>query len=74
MAIASTVPPYGKPESEQEGKEHADQRSSHEYPSEPTVHQGTQITLLPSVFTWPNLIIGHEAPDEFNLTYAATAC
>jgi DNA-binding transcriptional ArsR family regulator len=25
----------------------------------------------PSVFTWPNLIIGHEAPDEFSLIYAA---
>ena len=23
------------------------------------------------MFTWPNLIIGHEAPDEFSLTYAA---
>jgi DNA-binding transcriptional ArsR family regulator len=34
-------------------------------------YRGTQITLLPSVFTWPNLIIGHEAPDEFSLTYAA---
>jgi len=34
-------------------------------------YQGTQITLLPSVFIWPNLIIGHEAPDEFSLTYAA---
>jgi hypothetical protein len=27
----------------------------------------------PSVFTWPNLIIGHEAPDEFSLTCAARA-
>jgi DNA-binding transcriptional ArsR family regulator len=34
-------------------------------------YQGTQITLLPSVFVWPNLIIGHEAPDEFSLIYAA---
>ena len=34
-------------------------------------YQGTQITLLPSVFIWPNLIIGHEAPDEFSLIYAA---
>jgi DNA-binding transcriptional ArsR family regulator len=34
-------------------------------------YEGTQITLLPSVFIWPNLIIGHEAPNEFSLTYAA---
>jgi DNA-binding transcriptional ArsR family regulator len=34
-------------------------------------YQGTQITLLPSVFIWPNLIIGHETPDEFSLIYAA---
>jgi DNA-binding transcriptional ArsR family regulator len=34
-------------------------------------YQGTQITLLPSVFIWPNLIIGHDAPDEFRLIYAA---
>ena len=33
-------------------------------------YQGTEITLLPSVFIWPNLIIGHEAPDEFSLIYA----
>ncbi|HEX3199313.1 MAG TPA: winged helix-turn-helix domain-containing protein [Propionibacteriaceae bacterium] len=34
-------------------------------------YESTQITLLPSVFIWPNLIIGHEAPNEFSLTYAA---
>jgi hypothetical protein len=34
-------------------------------------YQGTQITLLPSVFIWPNLIIGHEGPDAFQLIYAA---
>ena len=34
-------------------------------------YEGTEITLLPSVFIWPNLIIGHEAQDEFSLTYAA---
>lgn len=34
-------------------------------------YQGTQITLLPSVFIWPNLIIGHDTADEFRLIYAA---
>jgi len=29
------------------------------------------LTLLPSVFVWPNLILGHETPGRFELTYAA---
>lgn len=35
------------------------------------IYDGSQITLLPSVFVWPNLIIGHERPNAFSLTYAA---
>jgi DNA-binding transcriptional ArsR family regulator len=29
------------------------------------------LTLLPSVFVWPNLILGHETPARFELMYAA---
>lgn len=34
-------------------------------------YTGAQITLVPSVFVWPNLIIGHEGANHFSLTYAA---
>lgn len=30
-----------------------------------------ELTLLPSVFAWPRLIIGHETPGHFDLMYAA---
>jgi DNA-binding transcriptional ArsR family regulator len=34
-------------------------------------YEGAQITLVPSVFVWPNLIVAHEARNQFKLTYAA---
>lgn len=34
-------------------------------------YDGSRITLIPSVFAWPNLMIGHEAANQFSLTYAA---
>lgn len=34
-------------------------------------YEGSRLTLLPSVFVWPNLIIGHSSPGAFELTYAA---
>lgn len=34
-------------------------------------YEGSEIILLPSVFVWPNLLIGHEGPNVFSLTYAA---
>jgi DNA-binding transcriptional ArsR family regulator len=34
-------------------------------------YDGSEIILLPSVFVWPDLIIGHEGPSAFSLTYAA---
>ena len=34
-------------------------------------YEGSEIILLPSVFVWPNVLIGHEGPNVFSLTYAA---
>jgi DNA-binding transcriptional ArsR family regulator len=34
-------------------------------------YDGSRITLIPSVFAWPNLMIGHETANQFSLTYAA---
>lgn len=34
-------------------------------------YRGTRITLIPSVFVWPALIIGHEQEDAFSLAYGA---
>lgn len=34
-------------------------------------YDGTRITLLPSVFVWPNLLIGHERENQFTLIYPA---
>lgn len=34
-------------------------------------YPGSRITLIPSVFVWPSLIIGHEQDDAFSLTYGA---
>jgi DNA-binding transcriptional ArsR family regulator len=36
-----------------------------------SVYEGGQLTLVPSIFVWPRLILGHETPGEFELTYAA---
>lgn len=33
--------------------------------------RGAALTLVPSIFVWPRLIVGHEAPGAFELTYAA---
>src|SRR5690606_22658127 len=33
--------------------------------------EGTRITLLPSVFVWPHLFIGHEGENQFSLIYPA---
>jgi DNA-binding transcriptional ArsR family regulator len=30
-----------------------------------------EITMIPSVFVWPNLIIAHDTPGRFDLTFAA---
>jgi DNA-binding transcriptional ArsR family regulator len=35
------------------------------------VYDGNHLTLIPSVFVWPGLIIMEEAGDSFGLTYAA---
>jgi hypothetical protein len=36
------------------------------------IYEGAQITLVPSVFVWPNLLVAHEGPHhQVNLTYAA---
>lgn len=32
---------------------------------------GVRLTLVPSVFVWPRLIVNHDTDDEFELTYAA---
>ncbi|WP_188111112.1 ArsR/SmtB family transcription factor [Nocardioides antri] len=32
---------------------------------------GAELTLIPSVFVWPNLIVDHERDGTFSLTYAA---
>ena len=37
----------------------------------PSVYEGAKLTLVPSIFVWPRLIVGHETPGEFELTYAA---
>jgi DNA-binding transcriptional ArsR family regulator len=34
-------------------------------------YQGAVLTLVPSVFVWPRLLIGHSGPTAFKLTYAA---
>ncbi|WP_161962243.1 ArsR/SmtB family transcription factor [Nocardioides speluncae] len=34
-------------------------------------YPGAVLTLVPSVFTWPRLLINHEDSGEFELTYAA---
>lgn len=36
-----------------------------------STYQGALLTLVPSVFVWPRLIVGHETPGAFELTYAA---
>lgn len=35
------------------------------------VYSDAELTLIPSVFVWPNLIIGHDTPGHFELIYAA---
>lgn len=35
------------------------------------VYADAELTLIPSVFVWPNLIIGHDTPGHFELIYAA---
>lgn len=35
------------------------------------VYEGDQITLVPSVFLWPGLVVGEEGANCFTLTYAA---
>jgi DNA-binding transcriptional ArsR family regulator len=37
----------------------------------PGVYSEGELTLIPSVFVWPNLIIGHDGPGHFELHYAA---
>jgi DNA-binding transcriptional ArsR family regulator len=37
----------------------------------PATYLGAELTLVPSVFVWPDLIIGHSRPGKFELTYAA---
>ena len=32
---------------------------------------GVRLTVVPSVFVWPRLIVNHDTEDEFELTYAA---
>jgi DNA-binding transcriptional ArsR family regulator len=34
-------------------------------------YDGAELTLIPSVFTFPNLIVGHDDGGKFSLTYAA---
>jgi DNA-binding transcriptional ArsR family regulator len=36
-----------------------------------STYAGAELTLIPSVFVWPNLIVGHEDDRKFSLTYAA---
>jgi DNA-binding transcriptional ArsR family regulator len=35
------------------------------------VYTNGELTLVPSVFVWPNLIVGHDRPGHFELHYAA---
>jgi DNA-binding transcriptional ArsR family regulator len=35
------------------------------------VYRDGELTLIPSVFVWPNLIISHDTPGHFELYYAA---
>jgi DNA-binding transcriptional ArsR family regulator len=35
------------------------------------LYSSGELTLIPSVFVWPNLIVGHETPGHFELHYAA---
>lgn len=35
------------------------------------VYAQAELSLLPSVFVWPNLIVAHDTPDYFQLIYAA---
>jgi DNA-binding transcriptional ArsR family regulator len=34
-------------------------------------YSGTELTLTPSVFVWPQLVVSHSRPNAFELTYAA---
>ena len=34
-------------------------------------YRGAALTLVPSVFVWPRLVVSHSEPDAFELTYAA---
>lgn len=34
-------------------------------------YDGAELTLVPSVFVWPNLLLSHAEPAAFELTYAA---
>lgn len=34
-------------------------------------YTGTELTLIPSVFGWPNLVVDHDDEGAFSLTYAA---
>jgi DNA-binding transcriptional ArsR family regulator len=34
-------------------------------------YRGAALTLVPSVFVWPRLVVSHSQPDAFELTYAA---
>lgn len=38
---------------------------------EDSVYEGARLTLVPSVFTWPRLIVAHHTPDCFEFTYGA---
>jgi DNA-binding transcriptional ArsR family regulator len=35
------------------------------------IYSDGELTLIPSVFVWPNLIVGHDTPGHFELHYAA---
>jgi DNA-binding transcriptional ArsR family regulator len=37
----------------------------------PGVYANGELTLIPSVFVWPNLLVGHDTPGHFELHYAA---